>query len=60
MTKEDYQLIADALKEAFVDLDVSAAEMHNRCCNYIADAMKEDNDRFDRVKFDDAIYSVKG
>ncbi len=61
MTKKDYALIAQALKEAFPAENASfpiAYAQHRTTVLKIVHALMEDNPRFNAVKFGDAIYGI--
>lgn len=49
MTRKDYILIAAALKQAYDHMPDSC--VHNMYVDYIADALAQDNPRFDRARF---------
>ena len=57
MTKKDYERIARALKQAAANItdagltDHSAHVAWNECAATLADALAEDNPRFDRARF---------
>ena len=54
MTRKDYVLIADALRQAYVvqrDRYVGTSAGVRAAAEYISDALASDNPRFDRERF---------
>lgn len=57
MTRKDYVLIAAALHDSLqfggedIDMDTACAHQHANCTRAVADALAQDNPRFDRARF---------